>query len=139
MKKLVVLGAGAAAATSIGLLSAALASSEPGSANQYNVIGEPYARAVKMLHGMGMSTSFGGSVGSALPQAECMVSSQKMLSNGKMVLNLDCSEKAKELLQEQAPTGGPGGPGGRVVGSNGVTTVQATPVGPQPGMSVPPG
>ena len=138
MKKLVVLGAGAVAAASIGLLSVGLASSDPGAANQYNVIGEPYARAVKMLHGMGMSTSFGGSVGSALPQQECMVSSQKMLSNGKMVLNLDCSEKAKALLQEQAPTDA-GGPGGRTVGSNGVTTVQATPVGPQPGMSVPPG
>ena len=30
-------------------------------------------KALQILHGMGMSTSFGGSVGSALPQRECMV------------------------------------------------------------------
>ena len=78
MKKLVVLGAGALAATSIGLLSAGLASSQPANPNGMNVIGEPYYKAVKILKGMGLSTGFGGSVGSALPQAQCMVSSQKM-------------------------------------------------------------
>lgn len=134
MKKLVVLGAGAAAATAIGLVSAGLASSDPIDPNQLNVIGEPYYKAVKILHGMGVTTGFGGSVGSALPQQQCMVSSQKVTSNGKMLLNLDCSQKAAEQMAESASQGVPGG---RTVGSNGVTTVTPTPVGPQPGMPMP--
>ena len=116
MKKLVVLGAGAIAATSIGLISAGLASSQPANPNQMNVIGEPYFKAVKILHGMGMTTGFGGSVGSALPQAQCMVSSQKMLTNGKMLLNLDCSEEAAQQMAEQGSLGSgapsSGGPAG---------------------------
>ena len=133
MKKLVVLGAIAVAASTIGLLSAGLASSDP--ANQMNVIGEPYFKAVKILQGMGLSTGFGGSVGSDLPQQQCMVTSQKLAGNGRMLLNLDCTEEAAQQMAEQ---GSAGTPGGRTVGSNGVTTVTPTPVGPQPGM-VPPG
>ena len=57
-----------------------------------------------------MSTGFGGSVGSALPQAQCMVSSQKMLSSGKMLLNLDCSEEAAQQMAEQGSLGS-GAPG----------------------------
>ena len=116
MKKLVVLGAGAIAATSIGLISAGLASSQPANPNQMNVIGEPYFKAVKILHGMGMTTGFGGSVGSALPQAQCMVSSQKMLTSGKVLLNLDCSEEAAQQMAEQGSLGSgapsSGGPAG---------------------------
>lgn len=139
MKKLVVLGASAVAASTIGLVSAGLASSQP-DPNQANVIGEPYYKAVKVLHGMGMSTGFGGSVGSDLPQQQCMVASQKLVSSGKMLLNLDCTKAAAEQMAEQGSTGSSGGvPGGRQVGSNGVTTVQATPVGPQPGMAIPGG
>ena len=114
MRKLVVLGAGALAATSIGLLSAGVASSDPMNGSQMNVIGEPYYKAVKILKGQGLSTGFGGSVGSALPQAQCMVSSQKMTSNGRMLLNLDCSEEAAQQLAEaSAGAGGTaGGPAG---------------------------
>ncbi|RDH76497.1 hypothetical protein DVS77_20860 [Mycolicibacterium moriokaense] len=101
MKKLVVLGASAVAASTIGLLSAGPASSDPVNPNQMNVIGEPYYKAVKILHGMGVSTSFGGSVGSALPQAQCMVTSQKA-GGSKMILNLDCTEEA---AQEMADNG----------------------------------
>ncbi len=137
MNKLVALGVGAVAASSIGLLSAGLASSDPANPNQVNVIGEPYAKAIKILHGMGMSTGFGGSVGSVLPQSQCMVSSEKMVGSGKIMLELDCSEKAAQQLAEQASAGGWRGPGGRTVGSNGVTTVVPTPVGPQPGMQPP--
>ena len=127
MKKLVVLGAGALAATSIGLLSAGLASST--GTPTMNVIGEPYYKAVKILKGMGMSTGFGGSVGSALPQAQCMVSSQKMLSSGKMLLNLDCSEEAAQLMAEQGSLGGaPGAAGG---GANTLRPPQI-PIAPAP-------
>jgi hypothetical protein len=145
VKKLVVLGASAIAASTIGLLSAGLASSDPAGNAQMNVIGEPYYKAVKILKGMGVGTGFGGSVGSDLPQAQCMVASQKVVGSGgnvKMLLNLDCTKAAAEQMAAQGSdsAGGPASvPGGRQVGSNGVTTVQATPVGPQPGMSVPAG
>jgi hypothetical protein len=128
---------GAVAASSIGLLSAGLASSDPANPSQVNVIGEPYAKAIKILHGMGMKTGFGGSVGGVLPQSQCMVSSEKMVGSSKVMLELDCSEKAAQQLAEQATAGGGGTPGGRTVGSNGTTTVVPTPVGPQPGMQPP--
>jgi hypothetical protein len=144
VKKLVVLGASALAASTIGLLSAGLANSDPANPNQANVIGEPYYKAVKILKGMGVGTGFGGSVGSDLPQAQCMVASQKVVGSGskmKMLLNLDCTKEAAQQMADQGSSGSSGGAsgGGRQVGSNGVTTVQATPVGPQPGMSVPGG
>ena len=139
MNKLVVMGASAIAASTIGVLSAGLANSDPANPSQLNVIGEPYFKAVKILHGMGMSAGFGGSVGSDLPQQQCMVSSQKLAGNGRMLLNLDCTEKAAQEMAEQGSSAPDGVPGGRQVGANGVTTVQATPVGPQPGMSVPGG
>lgn len=142
MKKLVVVGASAIAVSTVGLFSAGLASSDPAGSGQMNVIGEPYYKAVKILKGMGVGTGFGGSVGSALPQAQCMVASQKVVGSGgnmKMLLNLDCTEKAAEEMADQGSSGSSGVPGGRQVGSNGVTTVQATPVGPQPGMPMPAG
>jgi hypothetical protein len=108
-----VLGAGALAAGSIGLFSAALASSDPMNPNVLNVIGQPYYKAVKVLHGQGVSTTFGGSVGSDLPQSQCMVASQKVVGQGKMSLNLDCTEEAAQQMAEQgsAVTGGaPGAP-----------------------------
>jgi hypothetical protein len=138
VKKLVVVGAGVVVAGSVGLFSAALASSDPVNPNQMNVIGQPYYKAVKVLHGMGVSTSFGGSVGSDLPQSQCMVASQKVVGNGRMALNLDCTKEAAQEMADQGASGpSAAGPGGRTVGSNGVTTVVPTPVGPQPGMQPP--
>jgi len=136
VKKLVVLGAGALAVSSIGLLSAGLASSDPVN-SQMNVIGVPYYKAVKILHGMGVQTGFGGSVGSDLPQQQCMVTSQKVAGQGRMMLNLDCTKEAAAEMAEQGASGPGGGGGGPTVGSNGVTTVTPTPVGPQPGMTPP--
>ena len=113
MKKLVVLGAGAFAAGSIGLLGTGVAHSEPLNPNSVNMIGQPYYKAVKALHAMGLSTSFGGSVGSDLPQQQCMVASQKVAGQGRMILNLDCTKEAAQEMAEQgsAVTGGaPGAP-----------------------------
>ncbi len=133
MKKLAVLSATAVAAGSVALFSAGAAGSDPQvDMNAYNVIGEPYGEAVAILRQMGVRAGFGGSRGSALRQAECLVDSQKV-SNGRMLLMLDCTEKAAELAEEAAVPGGPR------VGSNGVTTVTPTPVGPQPGMPIPVG
>jgi hypothetical protein len=111
VRKLVVLGVSAVAAGTIGLLNAGLASSDPVNSNQANVIGEPYYKAVKILKGMGMGTGFGGSVGSELPQAQCMVASQKMIDSGgknKMLLNLDCTEEAAQQMADEGSLS-PGG------------------------------
>ena len=136
MKKLVVFGAGMFAAGSVVLFGAGAAGSEPVDASAYNVVGEPYGKAVAILKNMGVKATFGGSRGSALPQAECLVDQQKVNSNGRMVLMLDCTAKAakppKWLKRRRCPVA-------PSVGSNGVTTVTPTPVGPQPGMPIPPG
>jgi hypothetical protein len=125
VKKLVVLGAGLCAAGSIALFSAGAAASEP-DLSSLNVVGEPYAKALAILKSQGVKGTFGGSRGSALPQSQCLVDSQKVAS-GKMLLMLDCTEEAKETLQDSAAPGAP------TVGSNGITTVTPTPVVPIPG------
>jgi hypothetical protein len=139
VKTLVVLGAGVFAACSVALLSSGVATSQPDS-GQYNVVGEPYNKALAILKSQGIKASFGGSFGSVLPQAQCLVDQQKVItgtsSSGrpntqKMLLMLDCSQKAADQLAQTATPGGP------TVGSNGVTTVTPTPVGPQPGMPIP--
>ena len=134
MKKLVVLGATVFAAGSVALFSAGAAGSDPQTdMSAYNVVGEPYGKAVAILRNMGVKATFGGSRGSALPQSECLVDQQKVNSSGRMLLMLDCTAEAAEKAQEAAVPGAP------TVGSNGVTTVTPTPVGPQPGMPIPVG
>ena len=66
------------------------------------------------------------------------------MNNHSVILMLNCTTKAVENASAGAPAAGggapagaPGAPKGPNVGANGVTTVQATPVGPQPGMSIP--
>ena len=132
MKKLVLLGAGVVAAGSVALISAGGASSEP-DLSMLNVIGEPYAKAVKILRNQGVKAAFGGSRGSALPQAQCLVDSQKIIASGKMLLMLDCTEAAAEQAAENGVGGPPGPPH---VGSNGITTVTPKVISgpPPPGM-----
>jgi hypothetical protein len=146
VKKQVVLGIGGfavlTAAASATLVGAGVASSDPTSgANPYSVIGEPYGKAVAILKSQGVRSSFGGSIGSDVPQAQCIVSGQKATSAGKMILELNCTQKAYEDAQASTPSRGGGAsagvPGAPNVGANGVTTVTPTPVGPQPGMSIP--
>jgi hypothetical protein len=107
VKKLVVLGAGAFAglsvAASVGLLSPAVASSDPGSNNATNVVGEPYAQAMRILKSQGVKGYFGGAVGSDLPQAQCIVNQQRITSGGRMYLTLDCTEKAAHDAAGSAP------------------------------------
>ena len=134
MKKLIVVGAAAVAAGTIGLLNAGLATSDPVNPNQMNVIGEPYYKAVKILQGMGLKTTFGGSVGSDLPQAQCMVTSQKMISKEKMQMNLDCTEKAAQQMAEQGSMGSGGAPG--AVGGNTLRPEQV-PIAPGSNVGVP--
>lgn len=129
-KQLVVFSGGLVAAGSIALFGAGMAASQP-NANAINVVGEPYMKALQILKSQGVKAYFGGSFGSALPQAQCLVDSQKVTSSGRMLLMLDCSEAALE--QEQQTQSAGGAPGAPHVGSNGVTTVTPTPVVPVPG------
>jgi hypothetical protein len=149
VKKLKMLTAGAVAAGAVAvgataMFGSSVAASDPGGSNSMNVVGESYARAVSILKSQGVRATFGGSVGSDVPQAQCIVDQEKMGSHGRVILMLNCTTKAVENASAGAPAAGggapagaPGAPQGPHVGSNGVTTVQATPVGPQPGMSVP--
>ncbi|MBW8710322.1 MAG: hypothetical protein JF631_04355, partial [Mycobacterium sp.] len=100
-----------------------------------NVVGEPYNKALQMLKSEGVKAYFGGSSGSVMPQAQCLVNQQKVTSGGRMYLFLDCSQKAADEIAAMGPSGGP------TVGSNGVTTVTPTPVVPiqgAPGPVAPP-
>jgi len=135
VKKLLVLGAGIAAAGSAVVIGTGVASSQPVDMSSYNVVGEPYMKAIAILKSQGVTTQFGGSFGSVLPQSQCLVNSQKVTKNGKMVLMLDCSQDAADQLKDSAIPGAPS------VGSNGVTTVTPTPVVPiagAPGAGTPP-
>lgn len=138
MKKLVAFAAGSLAAASMALITAGHANST----GPLDVSGEPYGKAVALLKQQGYKVVFGGSVGSDVPQGQCIVESQKMLPNARVSLMLNCTAAAQPPPDQQ-PAGVPGAPaapgapaGPPHVGSNGVTTVTPTPVGPQPGMNV---
>jgi hypothetical protein len=124
-----VLSGGLLVAGSAALVGAGIALSQPpgGNGSNYNVVGEPYQKALQILKSQGVKAYFGGSFGSVLPQAECLVDQQKVTSAGRMLLMLDCTQKAADQLKEMGPAAGPR------VGSNGVTTVTPTPVVPVQG------
>ncbi|GAC1411255.1 MAG: hypothetical protein NVSMB60_32990 [Mycobacterium sp.] len=141
MKKLVVLSCGLiAAAGSAAVMTSGAALSQPGQGDQssLNVVGEPYQKALQELKSQGVHAYFGGSFGGVLPQAQCLVDEQKVTAGHRVLLMLDCSQKAADQLAAQGPSGGP------TVGSNGVTTVTPTPVvpiggAPGAGTPMPPG
>ena len=125
MNKLLAFAGGSATAAAIALVGAGHASSD----SPLDVSGQPYAKAVALLKQQGYKPVFGGSVGSDVAQAQCIVSGQKMLANARIQLMLNCTQAAQPAPDQQ--------PGAPHVGSNGVTTVTPTPVGPQPGMNIP--
>jgi hypothetical protein len=137
VKKLVAVSAGSLALASMGFIFAGQASSDNGAVD---VSGQTYAQAVKILRSMGYRASFGGSVGSDVPQAQCVVESQKFLAKYRVSLMLNCTKAAQPAPGQNQVAGAPAPgqpPGAPHVGSNGVTTVTPTPVGPQPGMDIP--
>jgi hypothetical protein len=136
VKKLAALGLGAIAAASMTLIAPGVADSSPGSGASLNVVGEPYGRAIAILKSQGVKARFKGAVGSAYPQAECIVSQQTVTKQGQMLLSVNCTKEAVEAAQSNLPSGGYGG-GGPSVGGNGITTVTATPVAPPPEMPIP--
>jgi hypothetical protein len=130
VKKLVAFAAGTVAAASMALITAGYASST----GPVDVSGQTYGQAAALLSQQGYHVMFGGSVGGDVPQSKCIVTSQKMLSNGWVSLTANCTKAAQPPPGSQSAPGQPGPPS---VGSNGITTVTPTPVGPQPGMNVP--
>ena len=140
MRKLVLAIAGVAvtgsAAAALGM---GASSADPASINTYNVIGEPYAKAVAILRAQGVPTTFGGSVGSDVPQAQCLVKSQKVLSTRKMQLMLDCTAESQPDVPTAPATSGASGGSARAQapdagsrptpGAPGVVSVVPTRVG----------
>ena len=136
MNKIVVLSGGLITVGAAALIGAGVALSQPAPDNSsVNVVGEPYNKALQILKSQGVKAYFGGSFGSVLPQAQCLVDQQKITSGRRMLLMLDCSQKAADQIANSGPSGGP------TVGSNGITTVTPTPVVPiagAPGPAAPP-
>ena len=110
---------------------------DPGSNSTLNVVGEPYAKAVAILRAQGVKATFGGAVGSDVPQAQCIVVVEKVLSaSGHVQLNLDCTEEAQPQPVNSAGTSGTGTSGSSTTqtarptpGAPGVVTVVPVPVG----------
>lgn len=140
MKKLILVAAGAlATGSAVAALGMGPVNADPSSAGgTLNILGEPYYKAVAILHAQGVQTVFGGSVGSDVPQAKCIVSSQKYLNSGKMQLMLNCTKAAQPdeptptaTSVATAPTAGTSDGGGArpTPGAPGTVTVTPTQVG----------
>ena len=94
---------------------AALGPSGNSGNSTYNVVGEPYAKAVAILRAQGVKATFGGSVGSDVPQAQCIVVTEKVLSASKHIqLNVDCTAAAQP---QQPATSGTGTSGAATSGA----------------------
>ena len=127
MKKILGLGAAAlavpAAIVSVTLFGPAAATAAPVGGNSANVVGEPYYKAMAILKSQGLKGTFGGSFGSDVPQSQCIVSQQKALESGKMILNLDCTQAAADHATDaapaapSAPAAGGGAPGAPAPGN----------------------
>lgn len=137
MKKPILALAGTAISlAAVAAVGAGSGNASPGSNSTLNVVGEPYAKAVAILRAQGVPTVFGGSVGSDLPQAQCIVSSQKVLSTRKMELMLDCAADESAQQPATASTSGAGTAGASATqtarptpGAPGVVSVVPVPVG----------
>ena len=103
---------------------------DPGSNSTLNVVGEPYAKAVAILRAQGVKASFGGSVGSDVPQAQCIVRSEKVLASHKVQLELDCTAEAQPQPQQPAPASGTATSGSATSGAPATETARPTPGAP---------
>ena len=89
MKKVAILFGGASAAIAMVVIGSGHAG-----ADVPDVSGETYGKAVALLKAQGIRPVFGGSVGSDLPQSQCIVSSVQPILAGqgaKLKLMLDCT------------------------------------------------
>ena len=140
MKKLF-LAVGSAAFAGVAAVALGFASghADPGTDNStFNVVGEPYAKAVAILRAQGVKATFGGAVGSDVKQAQCIVASEKVMSaSGVIQLSLDCTEEAQpEPVSSAGTSSGTGTSGSSATqtarptpGAPGIVTVVPVPVG----------
>jgi hypothetical protein len=139
VNRLILVTAGALAAGSAAVaLSMGSSNADPNSnaGGTMNILGEPYFKAVAILHAQGIPTVFGGSVGSDVPQAQCIVQSQKLLPTRKMSLMLNCTKAAQPAAPPSSAGTAPTAPalpsdgGSRPTpGAPGIVTVTPTQVG----------
>lgn len=136
MNKLIAVAGALASAAALAALGTGASTADPASNSTYNVVGEPYAKAVAILRAQGVPTTFGGSVGSDVPQAQCIVSSEKVLGTGKIQLMLDCTEEsqpekpaATSVANSPSGSQSPGAGNRPTPGAPGVVTVIPTQVG----------
>ena len=120
MKKLALLVGGVGATVAMAVIGAGNAS-----ANPPDVMGETYGRAVSILKSQGYNAVCGGSVGSGLPQSQCIVIDQQAgqtqwgQTGGTMRLRLDCTLKPGETAPPAPNTHSVVPPGGSVPGATG--------------------
>ena len=95
-KLLLAVGGAVSAATAVVGLGIGLSHADPSNNSTLNVVGEPYGKAVAILRAQGVKATFGGAVGSDVPQAQCIVATEKVLSASRVIqLSLDCTEEAQ--------------------------------------------
>ena len=143
MKKVALLVTGCTAAAAMAVIGAGNAHAAP------DVTGETYGQAVAILQSQGYAAVFAGSVGSDLPQSQCIVIEQSggtggnpwstpwnPQGGGTMRLRLNCN-LARGQTKPQAPgtrsiappQGGAGQGGNRPTPGAGTVTVTPVPVG----------
>jgi hypothetical protein len=138
LKKLLLTAGGTAVAGAAALvLGVGPGHADPGSGNStLNVVGEPYAKAVAILRAQGVKATFGGSVGSDVPQAQCIVVTEKVLSASRHIqLNVDCTAEAQPQPQQPASAGttatsGTAASGAATSGAPATQTARPTPGAP---------
>ena len=95
-KLLLAVGGAVSAATAVVGLGIGLSHADPSNNSTLNVVGEPDGKAVAILRAQGVKATFGGAVGSDVPQAQCIVATEKVLSASRVIqLSLDCTEEAQ--------------------------------------------
>lgn len=135
MRKLILAIAGTVVSGSaVAALAMGSGSADPGDGSLLNVVGEPYAKAVAILRAQGVPSSFGGSVGSDVPQAQCIVASQKVLSTRKMQLMLDCTAAAQPAPSGPSSSSGSAGTSGSSGASSTATDGGGRPTPGAPGV-----
>lgn len=146
MKKVALLVPGVGAVVTMGVIG--VMGAGQADAQVPNVVGETYGKAVAILQSQGYTAVFGGSVGSALPQSQCIVIEQKaqvgntwstpwnpMGSGGALKLRLDCNLAPGQTkppapgTRSVAPGGSSAGGGARPTPGAGTVVVTPVPIG----------
>jgi hypothetical protein len=89
------------------------------SAGPPDVVGETYGKATAILKNQGYKVTFGGSIGSDLPQVQCLVIDQSSMTNDSQRLRLDCTLQPGQEMPGAPNTHSLVPPGGSVPGATG--------------------